>query len=230
MKKDVSATQTSMEKQQLTQYLTPGEFMNSDHPDVIKYARANAGDSTDLQEKAKRLYLAVRDGFRYDAYQLDFSKKAMQASDLLQRDYGYCVEKSNLFAACCRAEGIPARLGFANVRNHLGTEKLEKKLKTDVLVFHGYAEVYLDGKWIKATPVFNKELCDKLGVAALDFDGENDNIFQAHSKTGNLFMEYLHDYGVFADVPYELFMSELRKHYAHLTTEIMDLQQINIRS
>ena len=82
---------------------------------------------------------------------------------------------------------------------------------------------------MKATPVFNKGLCDKLGVEALDFDGENDNIFQPHSKEGSPFMEYLHDYGVFEEVPYELFMAELQKHYAHLSDEILSLQQINIR-
>ena len=218
------------EKEQLLKYLRPGELMDSAHPDIIQYAQKNAGKSSEQKQIAKSLYLAVRDDFRYDAYRLDFSKKAMKASALLGRDYGYCVEKSNLFAACCRAQGIPARLGFANVRNHLGTEKLEKLLQTDVLVFHGYAEVYLNGKWIKATPVFNKGLCEKLGVDALDFDGENDNIFQAHSSRGGLFMEYLHDYGTFEDIPYDLFMSELRRHYAHLTTEIMDLQQINISS
>ena len=28
---------------------------------------------------------------------------------------------------------------------------------TDLFVYHGYAELFLDGKWVKATPAFNVE-------------------------------------------------------------------------
>ena len=107
-------------------------------------------------------------------------------------------------------------MGYGNVRNHLSTGDIEKKLGTDVLVFHGYTELFLQDKWVKATPVFNKELCQKLGVAPLDFDGEKDAVFQASDKAGNPFMEYLHDYGTFADVPFEMFKNALQSHYPHL--------------
>ena len=197
-------------------YLQPGRYTDSNHPDVIVYAEEATKGLSTLKEKAIALYYKIRDGFRYHPYHIILKPYAMKASFLLTKDYGYCVEKSNLYAACTRALGIPSRLGFANVRNHLGTGGIEQHLKTDLLVFHGYAEIFLDGQWIKVTPVFNRELCEKYGVDPLEFNGEDDAIFQTSDKTGNPFMEYVTDHGIFADVPLDNFESELRFHYAHL--------------
>ena len=78
-----------------------------------------------------------------------------------------------------------------------------------ILVFHGAAEMFLNEKWLKMTPAFNKKLCEYLRVEPLEFDGETDSIFQEFDKSGNVFMEYLHDYGDFDDLPYELYLAEL---------------------
>ncbi len=200
-------------------YLQPAEFINSDSEEVKLFSKKIIGTTTNPREQAVKLYYAVRDGFNYNPHNLDLSRNAMKASSLLTRNYGYCVEKACLLAACARTLGIPSRLGFARVRNHIATEKLEEILKTNVMVFHGYTELFLDGKWVKATPAFNKSLCEKLGVESLEFDGKEDSIFQSYNKEGSQFMEYLHDYGNFHDVPYELFISELKKHYPHLFAE-----------
>ena len=197
-------------------YLQSAEFVNSDSEGEKLFSKKIVGDTTDPVEQAVKLYYAIRDGFNYDPYSLDLSREAMKASSLLQRNYGYCVEKACLLAACARTLGIPSRLGFARVRNHIVTEKLEEILKTNVMVFHGYTELFLNGKWVKATPAFNKSLCEKLKVASLEFNGKEDSIFQSYNEQGGQFMEYLHDYGTFDDVPYELFISELTKHYPHL--------------
>lgn len=198
------------------QYLQPAEFVNSDSEDVIAFAQKAVGDSTDPIEKAVKLYYAVRDGFNYNPYDIDLNTEAMKASALLKRNYGYCVEKACLLAAAARVVGIPSRLGFAKVRNHIATEKLEERLRTNVLVFHGFTELFLDGKWVKATPAFNKSLCIKLNVDSLEFNGKEDSVFQSYSKEGGQFMEYLHDYGTFPDIPRDLFISELKKHYPHI--------------
>jgi hypothetical protein len=136
---------------------------------------------------------------------------------LLSKQRGYCVEKALLLAATARAVGVPSRLSFYIVRNHIATERLAKALEKDYLVFHGAAEMFLDGKWVKATPAFNKRLCDFLGVDPIEFDGQSDAIFQEYDREGNVFMEYLHDYGAFDDMPYQMFLDELDKHYPHLT-------------
>ncbi len=197
-------------------YLQPAEFVNSDSEEIKKFAVKAVGSSTEPIEQAIKLYYAVRDGFNYNPYNIDLNREAMKASELLKKDNGYCIEKASLLAACARVVGIPSRLGFARVRNHIATEKLEEKLRTNVLVFHGFTELFLNGKWVKATPAFNKTLCEKLKVDSLEFNGMDDSVFQSYSKDGGEFMEYLHDYGLFHDIPYELFVSELKIHYPHL--------------
>jgi transglutaminase-like putative cysteine protease len=204
-------------------YLKAGLYTNSDHPDVIAYAQEKTEGIETKKEQVIALYYAIRDGFKYNPYHIVLKPYAMKASHLLTKDYGHCIEKSNLFVACVRSLGIPSRLAYGNVRNHLATSALEETLKTDVLVFHGYAEIFLNDKWVKATPVFNEELCDKLGVEPLDFDAENDAVFQESDKKGNPFMEYTADHGTFTDVPFEAIVSAMKLHYPHFfETEIKD--------
>jgi transglutaminase-like putative cysteine protease len=200
----------------MQQYLQPTEFLNFDDKTVQDFAEKYTVGATDEKEKAVKLYLAVRDGFQYNPYILDLRKSGLQASDLLTRNRGYCVEKAVLLSACARAVGIPSRLSFYIVKNHIATEKLEKALKKDYLVFHGASEMFLDGNWVKATPAFNKTLCKYLGVEPLEFDGKNDSIFQEYDKKGNVFMSYLRDYGAFDDLPYDLYLQELQAHYPHV--------------
>jgi transglutaminase-like putative cysteine protease len=199
----------------MQEFLKSTEFLNFDDKTVRDFAQRNAIGETDM-DRAKSLYLAVRDGFQYNPYILDLRRDGLKASDLLKRNRGYCVEKAVLLSACARAVGIQSRLSFYIVRNHIATEKLEKILKTDKLVFHGASEMFLVGKWVKATPAFNLNLCKYLGVEPLEFDGKNDSIFQEYDNHGNVYMKYLHDYGAFADFPYNLYLEELRKHYPHI--------------
>ena len=200
----------------LRPYLEPGRFCDSGHPAVIAFARDIAPAGASPRQAAIALYRAVRDRFHYNPYRIDLRPAALRASALLTRDHGYCIEKANLLAAAARATGIPSRLGFANVRNHLGTARLEAFLGTDLLVFHGYTELFLDGRWVKATPAFNAALCHRLGVEPLEFDGRHDSIFQEFTPHSGRYMEYVHDYGTFADVPRDRFIAELKQHYPHL--------------
>ena len=200
----------------MNEYLDPTEFLDFDDESVHDFAEFHTADSKTDTEKAVRLYYAVRDGFQYDPYVLDLRREGLTASNLLTRKRGYCVEKAILLAASARSVGVPSRLSFYIVKNHIATDRLEKVLEKDYLVFHGAAEMLLEGEWRKATPAFNKKLCDFLGVEPLEFDGTQDSIFQEFDKSGNVFMEYLYDYGAFSDLPYEMYLDELNKHYPHI--------------
>lgn len=158
-----------------SEFTRPTPIIDFDHPAVLEYARDNAGRG-DPREQAIRLYYAVRDGIRYDPYSIDLSVEGLRASTTLRVGRGWCVAKAVLLAGCCRAMGIPARLGFADVRNHLSTERLRELMKTDVFFWHGYASLCINGAWVKATPAFNIELCEKFRLRPLEFDGENDSI------------------------------------------------------
>ncbi|MFT4625347.1 MAG: transglutaminase-like putative cysteine protease [Myxococcota bacterium] len=199
-------------------FVSPDRHVDSDHPAVVAYAEEHA-NGLPPREAAVALYLAVRDGFRYNPYRLFFTPDAFTASGLLLRERsegGHCIDKALLLAAAARAVGIPSRLHFANVRNHVGTSRLEAHLGTDLLVFHGYTGLFLAGQWVAATPAFNAGLCARLGVAPLEFDGTSDSIFQAYDAKDGRFMEYVTDHGAFATIPFELMLSEWRTHYGPL--------------
>jgi len=202
-------------------YLHPTYFIDSEHPEIVEMGtKLCAGRNTDV-DKAKALFYYVRDTYKYSPYHVSFEHKVLKASHILLREgkkQAYCIEKAVLFAALCRAEGIPNRLLFCNVRNHIGTERFEAVIGTDIMVFHGYNEVFVNDRWVKCTVAFNKGLCDKLGVDTLEFDGIHDEVFQEYSKEGDKFMTYEKEYGTFHDVPHDLWEAETRKYYPHLFT------------
>jgi transglutaminase-like putative cysteine protease len=197
------------------QYLQPTRFIDSDHPSLQRYAEAVTNRATTDIQKAVKIYYAIRDGWRYNAYNLDFSEDGIKASSMLERPVreGHCLDKAVLMVACLRTVNIPARLFLAKVKNHIAAERLTEALGTDELVPHGIVEVYLEGKWVKATPAFNKELCTKLNVASLEFDGRTDSLFQEFDGDGGGFMEYLEEYGHFADFPAAFALDLMRQHY-----------------
>jgi hypothetical protein len=162
------------------------------------------------------LYRAVRDGIRYNPY-VDYTKKdTYRASSVLAEGSGYCVGKAALYAALCRAVGIPARIGLADVRNHLATPRLLKAVESDVFAYHGYVDIKPASQWLKVTPVFNADLCAKLGVAPLEFHGEADALLQPYDAAGRKFMTYMADHGTFFDVPVEFIMREMARLYPRL--------------
>ena len=188
-------------------------LIDSDHPGVIAFAQQHA-QGADERERAVALYLAVRDGFRYDPYRIDLSPQGMAASTVLANGHGWCVPKAALLTAACRAAGIPARMGFADVRNHLSTERMRETMKTDLFIWHGYTDIWLDGAWRKATPAFNIELCERFGLLPLEFDGENDSIYHPFDKTGQRHMEYVRQRGAFDDMPLAQIVADFRTVYS----------------
>ena len=196
-------------------HLLPTPQINSDHPDIVSFAHLHAQGSND-REKAVALYLAVRDQVRYDPYRIDLSNQGMTASTVLAQGFGWCVPKAVLLAAVARAAGIPARLGFADVKNHLSTEKLRQTMQTDVFAWHGYTELWIDSAWRKATPAFNIELCDKFGLLPLEFDGVHDSLYHAFDRAGRQHMEYVNDHGSFDDLP----LAQIRSVFAEIYPSI----------
>ena len=200
----------------MDEYLQPGRFIDSDHPEVIAFAERNRGASADLREQAVSLYYAVRDQVRYNPYTFSRDPQTLKASHALSAGESYCVPKALLLAACARHCGIPARIGLADVRNHLATPRLLALLRSEVFAMHGYTELYLAGRWVKATPAFNLALCRVFKVEPLAFDGLSDSVCHPCNQQGERYMEYLQDHGQFAELPLELFFSHLAACYPHL--------------
>lgn len=182
------------------------EFLDFTSPVVqefIEKALRRKGDPTDEIERAIALYYAVRDGLHYEVYGADAARGAFRASAIIQRGMGFCVHKSIVYAAAVRALGIPSRIVYGDVRNHLSSPRLRELVGGDVFCFHSLVSVFLDGKWVKATPVFNKLLCRVYRIAPLDFDGHTDSLYHPYDEEGRRHMEFLRMRGEFADFPYE---------------------------
>ena len=192
--------------------LASTDLIDSAHPSVAAFARECAVGGND-RERAVALHDAVRDGFRYDPYRVDLSPDGMRASGVVRRGTGWCVPKAALLAAACRAAGIPARVGYADVRNHLSTERMRRTMQTDLFIWHGYTDIWIDGAWRKATPAFNRELVERFGLLPLAFNGHDDSIYHPFDRAGNKHMEYVQYRGSFDDMPLERIIADFARTY-----------------
>lgn len=190
--------------------------IDSTHPLVTSFTARHAGTG-DGRARAVNLYYAVRDEIRYDPYSIVLSPQGLSGARAIETARGWCVSKAVLLAACCRANGIPARLGFADVRNHLSTERMRQIMQTNEFRWHGYTAIWLDGRWVKATPAFNLSLCEKFRIKPLEFDGQEDSIYHPYDLDGREHMEYLRYRGEFNDVP----LAEIKADFARIYATMM---------
>lgn len=211
----------------MQQYLAETDFLYFSTNPIREYIGKVIENCSNDIEKAVSLYYAVRDGWRYNPYRISFVREDWTVGKIFEKSDGHCQDKAILLVTFARACGIPARLHLAKVRNHIAVDALTKKLGTNVLTPHGYVELFLENKWVKATPAFNKELCEKLNVSPLEFDGKTDSFFQEYDKTGSVFMEYLEDYGTFADVPLDFMIKNMRDTYPVIMEKYADVDVVD---
>ena len=191
-------------------FLRPARFIESGDPAIVAFARQAADGAAGQRDAAIALYNAVRDGIIYDPYQNFARPAAYSASHTLATGRGFCVAKAALLAACARAQGIPARLGFADVKNHLSTPRLLERNGGPVFFWHAYADLLLEDRWVKATPAFNLAMCERFHVKPLDFDGRGDSVFHPYDARNRRHMEYVLDRGTYPDVPFESIIATFR--------------------
>ncbi len=201
------------DRHDLSIYLEPTYFIDSDSPAIIAYANKICHRKDSDMDRAIALYYGVRDDIRYDPYSIEDKRDAVRASSVLKRKAGFCVAKAVLLSAVLRSQKIPARLGFADVKNHLVTKRLKALMEIDLFVYHGYIEVLLNDRWVKATPAFNLSLCRNFNVKPLEFDGIHDSLFHEFDTRGYRHMEYVNNHGTFADLPYDTIYKAFRRHY-----------------
>ncbi len=200
----------------MSQFIKAAVFIDSDASSVIAFAKKTTAGLDDSRAAVLHLYSIIRDTITYDPY-VNFADPAnYRASTVLAAGRGFCIGKATLLAASTRAIGIPARVGYADVRNHLTSPRLYEKIKTDTFLWHSYAELYLAGRWVKATPAFDRALCDRVGLKPLEFDGKTDSLFHPFDQSGRRHMEYLKDRGSFSDVPFDAIRADFVKAYPSL--------------
>lgn len=206
-------------------FVLPAYYVDSDSMEVQAFvisALGAMGPDASKRDKAVRLFEAVRDNIRYDPYTFALTADAYRASMIAGIDATFCVPKAIILAACLRAVGVPAALGFADVRNHLNTPKLAELMGTDLFIYHGYVQLWLGDKTFKVTPAFNMELCQRFGVKPLEFDGEHDALFHEFDEQDQRHMEYVNDRGLFVDAPMDAFLKAFKETYPKLEAFNLD--------
>lgn len=207
-------------------YLAATRFVDHEAPEIRAFnARALAHtDTSDARQTTIALFNAVRDQLRYDPYRFLPDAETFTASHIVQQPSGFCVPKAVLLAACLRAAGIPAALGFADVKNHLNSPKLAALMQTDTFIYHGYVQVWLGEQTFKITPAFDSAMCERFGVKPLVFDGTADALFHEFDQQSRRHMEYVHDRGLFEDLPFEDMMRDFRALYPKLIAMSLERQ------
>ncbi len=208
-------------------YLEPGDIIDSNNASVIGFMKSTIGSLTlSPTEKAVKLYLRVRDEIRYNPYLPFFLPEHYRSSGVIKAKESFCIGKAGLLCAVARAAGIPARVGFATVRNHLATRQFLESMGSDVISWHGYSELWLEGKWVKCTPAFNAELCALHRVPPLEFDGVRDSIFHEYNSDKARYMEYLAYHGEFHDIPVDLIVSSWEHDYGRERVEMWKTESL----
>jgi len=209
----------------MEQYLKPTEFFDFDKKRVKDQAsEITYGLKTD-KEKAIALFYWVRDNIKYNMYTYYPKIKAnLKSSVTLRRGTGFCMSKAVLLSTLARAVKIPAKIHMVDIINHKISEKVIDFMGTNVFHCHGYSELFLDEKWYKLTPVFDNETAIKNGfVPLIEFDGNSDAMFSPKDMNGNLFVEYIKDYGSYSDLPFskinKIFEKKYSKFYSNLKME-----------
>lgn len=194
-------------------YLNPTYYLDYQTPEIQNIISEFQDSNFTDKDKAIGIYYKIRDNWRYNPYHISFNKDSYKASNISGKTEGHCIDKSILLVACLRGLSIPARIHLAKVKNHIGVERFIEKYGTNEISPHGMVDLYIEGRWLKVSPAFNVELCQKCNVAPLNFDGENDSLFQQFDNEGNNFMEYLEDYGHFEDVPTDFIFENFKSNY-----------------
>ncbi|MBC8512668.1 MAG: transglutaminase domain-containing protein [Dehalococcoidia bacterium] len=202
----------------MEKYLRPTPRIDCDNRSI----REKSQDSTEGQEKvidkAKSLFYFVRDQIKYNPLPVHLLED-YRASKTLETGKGFCVEKASLLVALARAAGIPARLHLADIRNHIMPDKLKELMGTNLFSYHGYCGLYIEGKWVKATPAFDLKMCQENRISPVEFDGKNDAIFHSHNLDGKLHIEYVKDHGYYEDVPMDEILAAWAKVYKMESSE-----------
>ena len=190
--------------------LKPTFFLDYEEPSINEKVSELINNVKDDREKSVRLFYFVRNKIMYNPYSPWDKKEFYKSSVILQRGFGYCIQKAVLLCSMLRCANIPCKLIFVDIKNYKAPEKLTK-LFGDTYHFHGYCGIFLKNRWISAAPTFNIEMCNKFGYIPTEFNGESDALLHKYNQNNELTFEYLNERGEFDDLPFDLIMEGFKK-------------------
>lgn len=199
--------------EQLEKYLKPTPTIDCDNEAIREKAHDLIKNQRDTADKAKSLFYFVRDKIKYNMYVPFYLLEHYIASRTLQKGEGYCCQKAILMAALARAVGIPARLGYADIINYMLPKKFVEARKSNLIIYHGFAELFLNDRWVKVTPVFDLDMCQRHRFIPVDFDGKNDAKFHPINQDGKPHIEYVRERGSYEDIPLDEILNARKQGY-----------------
>jgi transglutaminase-like putative cysteine protease len=218
----------------MEKYLRCTEIIDCDTESIVEKAQSlTEGLQTD-REKAVALFYFVRDEIKHNPYATGMEYNRYKASLTLELGEGFCSHKSILLAALARVVGIPARIGFVAIHDHLISDTFKEMIGgINILPLHGYAEFFIEGKWVHASPSYDVAICQKNRYVTVEFDGMNNAKDSPYDRDGKKHIEHIKDHGTFDDLPWEWMWEYLRQHLAELGfnwDEMMDSWEQGIQS
>ena len=195
----------------MAMFMRPTFTIESEQETIVNCARNVTSDCRTESEKIKRLFYFVRDSIRYNIFMISVFEEDFKASRVLEWGKGYCVQKAVLLCALARAVGVPSRLVLARIRNHRVPPALRARLGRNEFPGHGYNQFYIDDRWVSAAATFDAALCARIGVPVVEFDGYKDATLPAKGLDGEPYIEYLEQYGYFADLPLDFITERTSK-------------------
>jgi transglutaminase-like putative cysteine protease len=196
---------------EMERYLRATPSLDAGHERIIETARSVTQGCSSDEEKAVKLFYLVRDSIRYNMFMISVFIEDFRASRILEWGKGYCVQKAVLLAALGRAASIPSRLAFAKIKNHRVPEHIIKMMGTNTFPRHGYNQFFLNGNWISAAATFDKNLCEKNGLPAVEFDGKSDAMLPEKGLKGEPYIEYVEKFGSHDDLPFQWIARRISK-------------------
>jgi transglutaminase-like putative cysteine protease len=198
---------------QHTIYLEPTEFFDYNDPGISETANELGKKHRSKVDLAVELFYFVRDYYDYSANEFSLNKDYLTAAYVFNRKSAWCLQKSVLLTALGRVCGIPSRMLIATIRNYKASNTLVENFGGNVYFPHAYTQFFLDGRWVKAAAVFDKDTCRRIGMPTVEFDGVNDAMLPDLDLGGEPFIEYLKDYGYFHDLPWDMIYQEFKQMY-----------------
>ncbi len=198
-------------------YLKCTEVIDCDNKAVKTQAQSLTKSLKTDKEKAVALYYFVRDEIKHNAYAPLYDIERYKASVTLKERNGFCQHKAILLIAMARAVGIPARLGFVDVYDHQLSESFKQMIGgINKFPFHGFAELFINGKWVHVSPAYDRATCQRKGFVPVEFDGEHDAKDSPFTKEGKLHIEHIEYHGPYDDLPWD----EMKDYYRKWLTEM----------
>ncbi|OLS22386.1 MAG: hypothetical protein HeimC2_29660 [Candidatus Heimdallarchaeota archaeon LC_2] len=206
----------------MQEYLRETEFFDVNSKFIQDTIRNLELDGLSDIEVAKKLFYHVRDSIRYSIKPVNLEKITYTASHVLQQERSFCIPKAIALGTLARAAGIPSRIHFVDFINHRLSDDLQKMWGTKVMAAHCYTELYLDNKWVKATPALDKAICDRHNFKTVEFDGYTDALLHKVDRSGNPHAEYIKDRGTQSDMSLRLVAEVFNEVYGGINEDFMD--------